>query len=98
MARRPRVFYGWVVAGVAFLALLVASGVRATPTILIDPLGEEFGWRVDQVSLAVTINLVLFGLMAPFSAALMERFGVRPVVAVALCAVAAGAALTIGMS
>ena len=48
MGRRPGVFYGWVVAGVAFLALLVASGVRATPTILIDPLGDEFGWRVKQ--------------------------------------------------
>jgi len=75
-----------------------SPGIRATPTILIEPLGDEFGWRVDQVSLAVTINLVLFGLMAPFSAALMDRFGVRPVVAVALGAVAAGSALTIAMS
>ena len=97
--RTPRrLHYGWIVAGVAFLALLVASGVRATPTILITPLGDEFGWRVDQVSLAVTINLVLFGLMAPFSAALMDRFGMRPVVSVALAALAAGSALTIAMS
>jgi MFS family permease len=87
-----------VVAGAAFVALLIASGVRATPTILIGPLDEEFGWRVDQVSLAISINLVLFGLMAPFSAALMERFGVRRVVAVALAATAAGSAATIGMS
>jgi MFS family permease len=93
-----RLHYGWVVAGAAFVALLIASGVRATPTILIGPLDEEFGWRVDQVSLAISINLVLFGLMAPFSAALMERFGVRRVVAVALAATAAGSAATIGMS
>jgi Major Facilitator Superfamily len=72
--------------------------VRATPTILIDPLDEEFGWRVDQVSLAISINLVLFGLMAPFSAALMEQFGMRRVVAAALAATAAGTAATIGMS
>ena len=82
----------------AFAALLIASGVRATPTVLIEPLGDEFGWGVDQVSLAISINLVLFGLMAPFSAAMMERFGVRRVVAVALAAVAAGSALTIAMS
>ena len=93
-----RLHYGWVVAGAAFVALLIASGVRATPTILIGPLDDEFGWRVDQVSLAISINLVLFGLMAPFSAALMERFGMRRVVAVALAATAAGSALTIGMS
>jgi MFS family permease len=87
-----------VVAAAAFVALLIASGVRATPTILIDPLDEEFGWRVDQVSLAISVNLVLFGLMAPLSAALMERFGVRRVVAAALAATAAGSAATIGMS
>ena len=45
----------------AFAALLIASGVRATPTVLIEPLGDEFGWGVDQVSLAISINLVLFG-------------------------------------
>jgi MFS family permease len=93
-----RAHYGWVVAAAAFVALLIASGVRATPTILIEPLDEELGWRVDQVSLAISINLVLFGLMAPFSAALMERFGVRRVVAAALAATAAGTAATIGMS
>jgi predicted MFS family arabinose efflux permease len=86
------------VTGAAFAALLIASGVRATPTILIAPLDEELGWRVDQVSLAISVNLVLFGLMAPFSAALMERFGVRRVVTVALAAVAAGSAATIAMS
>ena len=84
--------------GAALAALLIASGVRATPTILIGPLDEEFGWRVDQVSLAISVNLVLFGLMAPFSAALMERFGVRRVVTVALAAVAAGSAATVAMS
>ena len=96
LSRRPH--YAWIVAAAAFVALLIASGVRATPTILIAPLDEEFGWRVDQVSLAISINLVLFGLMAPFSAALMERFGVRRVVAAALAATAAGTAATIGMS
>ncbi len=93
-----RAHYGWVVAAAAFVALLIASGVRATPTILIGPLDEEFGWDVNQVSLAISVNLVLFGLMAPFSAALMERFGVRRVVAAALAATAAGTAATIGMS
>jgi sugar phosphate permease len=96
--RLRRGHYAWVVAGAAFLALLVASGVRSTPTILIDPLQEDFGWGVDQISLAISINLVLFGLMAPFSAAMMERFGVRRVVAVALAAVALGSAATVVMT
>lgn len=98
LPRARRAHYAWVVAGAAFVALLVASGVRSTPTVLIDPLREEFGWGVDRISLAISINLVLFGLMAPFSAALMERFGVRRVVGVALAAVALGSAATVAMT
>ena len=87
-----------MVAGAAFVTLLVGSGLRSMPTVMIDPLGDEFGWRVDQISLAIAVNLVLFGLMAPFSAALMERFGVRPVVGVALGAVAVASAATVWMN
>jgi sugar phosphate permease len=92
------VHYAWVVAGAAFVALLVASGVRSTPTVLIDPLREDFGWGVDRISLAISINLLLFGLMAPVSVALMERFGLRRVVGVALAAVALGSAATVAMT
>jgi hypothetical protein len=62
-----------VVAGAAFLTLLVGSGLRSLPTVMITPLGDDFGRRVDQISLAIAVNLVLFGLMAPLLARLMER-------------------------
>ena len=55
------------------------------------PLHEEFGWSTSIMSLAVSINLLLFGLTAPFAAALMDRFGIRQVVAAALTLVALGA-------
>jgi hypothetical protein len=54
-----------VVAGAAFLTLLVGSGLRSVPTVMITPLCDEFGWRVDQILPAIEVNLVLFGLMAP---------------------------------
>lgn len=81
----------WPVAAVAFLALLGAAGFRAAPGALMVPLNDEFGWSTSVMSLAVSINLVLFGLTAPFAAALMDRFGVRQVVAAALTLVALGA-------
>lgn len=90
-----RLHPAWVVPAASFVVLLVAAGIRATPTVMIDPLGEEFGWGVDQISLAIGIDLVLFGAMAPFSAALMDRFGARRVAVVALAAMAAGSAATI---
>src|SRR5262245_20464126 len=93
-----RLHPAWVVLGASFFVLLVAAGIRATPTVMIEPLGDEFGWGVDQIALAIGINLVLFGAMAPFSAALMDRFGVRRVAVVALAAMAAGSPATIGMT
>jgi predicted MFS family arabinose efflux permease len=85
----------WLVAGVAFVAIVGAAGFRAVPGVLIHPLHEEFGWSVGTISAAVSVNLMLFGLTAPFAAALMDRFGMRRVVASALLVVAAGSALSV---
>src|SRR5918994_932923 len=84
----------WWVAVVAFVALLGAAGFRAAPGVLMIPLQEEFGWSRALMSTAVSVNLILFGVMAPFAAALMDRFGIRRVVSVALVLVAAGSGLT----
>jgi cyanate permease len=81
-------------AAVTFIVLIGASGFRSAPGVLIVPLQEAFGWSRATISLAVSINLLLFGFMGPFAAALMERFGIRNVVAAALATVAIGALLT----
>jgi predicted MFS family arabinose efflux permease len=94
----PRTRTYVLVVALAFLALFVASGVRATPTVLITPLQEDFGWGVGSISLAIGLNYVLFAIMAPFSAALMERFGVRWIAGGALLLLGLGAWLTIAMS
>jgi len=59
---RGRYFYGWLIVGVTFLTLLAASGGRAVPSVLILPLEHDFGWSRAVVALAVSINLLLFGL------------------------------------
>ncbi|MCP1415060.1 MFS transporter [Paenarthrobacter sp. A20] len=93
--KRRRLHPAWIVAAVAFLALVGAAGFRAAPGVLMVPLQQEFGWSTTVLSLAVSINLVLFGLTAPFAAALMERFGIRKVTSLALCLIGLGSALTV---
>src|SRR4051812_4204416 len=93
-----RIHPAWWVAAVTFLALIGAAAFRAVPGVLIDPLHEEFGWSLSTISLAVAINLALYGLTAPFAAALMERFGIRRVVVAALVVVAVGSGLTVFMT
>ena len=98
-APRPRpVHYAWIVAGVTFVALLVAAAIRATPGVLIVPLEQAFGWSRDTISSAVAINLVLYGLIGPFAAAVMDRVGVRRTLAAALCLLAVGVGLTVFMT
>jgi MFS family permease len=83
---------------VTFLALVGAAGFRAVPGVLMEPLHAEFGWSVSTISAAVAVNMALYGLTAPFAAALMERFGIRKVVTAALLVVAAGSGLTVFMT
>lgn len=59
---RP-VHYAWIVAGVVFVTMLGAAGIRSAPGVLMVPLEKDFGWTRTTVSLAVSVNLVLFGLM-----------------------------------
>lgn len=94
-AGRRRIHPGWIVAAVGFIALVGAAGFRAAPGVLMVPLESEFGWDRATISSAVSVNLVLYGLTAPFAAALMNRFGLRRVTAAALVVIAAGAAFSI---
>src|SRR6218665_966501 len=96
--RLPRIHPGWWVALVAFLALFGAAGFRAAPGALMVPLHHEFGWSTSSMSLAVGVNLLLFGLVAPFAAALMDRFGMRKVISTALTLVALGAGGSVFMT
>jgi len=83
-----KLHYAWIVAAVTFLILLATAGVRATPAIFMVPLEREFGWTRAAISGAIAINIALFGLIGPFAASLMSRYGLRRIVLAALALVA----------
>ncbi|WP_189855806.1 MFS transporter [Streptomyces poonensis] len=95
---RFRIHRAWFVAAVTFVTITGAAAFRSLPGLLIDPLHEEFGWSRGTISAAVSVNLALYGLTAPFAAALMDRFGIRRVVAVALTVIAVGSGATVWMT
>ncbi|TKK88055.1 MFS transporter [Herbidospora galbida] len=98
MTRPARVHRAWIVGGIALIAIIGAAGFRATPGVLITPLQDEFGWSRGTIGFAVSINLMFYGLTAPFAAALMDRFGMRRVVTYALALVALGSGVTVFMT
>src|SRR6516225_1643429 len=89
-----RLHYAWIILAVTFLVVVVTAGVRATPSVLIVPLEEEFYWSRATISFAVSVNLLLYGAIGPFAAAVMDRFGARRTMILALAATAATVALT----
>ncbi|MDB5376760.1 MAG: transporter [Rubritepida sp.] len=86
----PGVHYGWIVVSVTFLTMLVTAAAVSAPGVLIGPLEREFGWDTADISTALAIRLVLFGLTGPFAGAFMNRFGLRRVATTALGLIAAG--------
>lgn len=90
-----RIHRAWLVAIVTTLALVATAAFRSTTGAFFEPLESEFGWLRSQLSTAVTINLVVYGLAAPFAATLLERYSMRKVAAIALALVAAGAGLSV---
>ncbi|MEI9894079.1 MAG: MFS transporter [Chthoniobacter sp.] len=89
-----RFHYAWVVVAVTFLTLIVAAGVRSVPGVLIVPLEHEFGWSRATISFAVSINLLLYGLIGPFAAGFINLYGPRRIMLLAFTLVAAGVAST----
>jgi MFS family permease len=96
--RSARLHWAWVIAAVSFVAILGAAGFRSVPGVMMNPLHHEFGWSHGTVGLAMSVNMTLFGLTAPFAAALMDRFGVRQVLTAALVLISAGSALSVTMT
>src|SRR3954469_3732983 len=86
---RQNIHYGWAMVALTFLTAACAAAALSMPGVLLLPISREFGWTRGGVSGAIALMLVMFGAMAPFSGALLQRFGLRRVVTVALLLAAA---------
>lgn len=96
--RRAGQKYAFVVVAVIFLSLLVSAGLRSSPSVLLVPLEETFGWSRSTISLAAAVGIFLYGMVGPFAAAAMERFGLRRVLIGALVVMAASSAASAFMT
>lgn len=96
--KRRQIYYGWVVVAVTFLTMLVTAAAMSAPGVMIVPLEHEFGWDNVQISSALAVRILLFGLFGPFAAAFMNRFGLRRVMVTALALIAASLLISLAMT
>ncbi len=89
-----RVHYAWIVVAVMFVVILASVGVRATPGVLIVPLEQTYGWSPAIISGAISLNLLLFGLVGPFAAGLIQVIGLKRTVLVSMALLVVGAGLS----
>ncbi len=92
-----KVHYAWLVVAVVFVMTMGTAGIRSIPGVLFIPLEEDFGWSRATLSLAVSVNLLLYGLCGPFAASIMERVGTRRLMVGGLLLLGGAVALTTQM-
>jgi MFS family permease len=97
LARR-NIHYGWAMVALTFFTALITAGAVGAPGVFIVPLQHEFGWSTAEISSALSIRFILFGLMAPFAAALLNRYGLRNVTLAAQVVVVSALLLSLGMT
>ncbi|MEO3472611.1 MFS transporter [Roseomonas sp. CAU 1739] len=97
LARRG-IHYGWVMVALTFLVALSSSGAMGVQGALLLPLQREFGWETGTISGALALRLLLFGVMAPFGAALLQRYGLVRMVVLAMTLVVVGCLLSLRMT
>jgi len=86
--------YGWVVVAITFATLVVSAGVRSMPGILMLPLADEFDWSRSAISSVMSVGIFLYGMMGPFAASLLQKYGIRRVTVISLSLLAASLVLT----
>ena len=80
IASRRGIHYGWVMVGITFVLVTVTAGIRSAPGVMITPLKEDFGWSTGQISLAISLSILIMGLAGTVSGKLIARYGIRPVI------------------
>ena len=82
--------YGWVIVGVATVALALGFGAGATVSVLMAPLEQEFGWLRADISMAYTMHTIGAAIGGLFWGGLSDRIGARKIGFLGAAAMAAG--------
>ncbi|MHB1006152.1 MAG: MFS transporter [Chloroflexota bacterium] len=88
--KQGRVFYGWVVVGVAFISLAIAYAIWNSFSIFLVAISADFGWSRGSTAAAFSIFTIVYAVMSPVAGVAVDRFGPRVVVPLGAFILAAG--------
>jgi sugar phosphate permease len=79
MGRRVSLFYGWVIVGVCVVSMVLIYGIRHSFSVFFSPILEEFSWSRGNISLMFSLNIFIYGLLAPVAGIFADRWRARRV-------------------
>lgn len=89
-----KVHYGWWVLLLAFLALLSAQGVRLSYGAFITPWEEDLNTSRSILSFVALLSFIVYGISQPVVGRIIDRYGVRIVLAGSVLIVGVGTLFT----
>jgi len=84
MVRRPHFFYGWVIVGIAVISLTLIYGIRHSFAVFFPPILDEFGWSRGSTAIMFSLNILIYGLLAPVAGNLGDRWKPRRVMPIGI--------------
>ena len=74
MVKRPVFFYGWVIVGIAVVGMTLIYGIRHSFSVFFPPILDEFGWGRGNTAIMLSLNLVIYGFVAPVAGSLGDHW------------------------
>ena len=78
--KKPLFFYGWIVLSLSFVAMTITSGIRNSFSVFYVVILNQFGWSRASTAGVFSVNVIVYGIMAPLAGTLVDRFGPKKVV------------------
>ncbi len=91
MAKRPWIFYGWIVVICVMLVMALSSGTRMSFGVAMVPLSQQFGWTRTTLSTIALLSSIVTGLLQIIMGVLVDRFGPRRLLGLGVAMLGLGA-------
>ncbi len=88
MTRRQTPHYGWIIVGICAASMPIIYGVRHSFSVFFPPILDEFGWSRGSTALMMSLNLFIYGLMAPLAGSMGDRWKPRKVMMIGIAIIA----------
>jgi MFS family permease len=91
---KSKLFYGWYIVAACFVILIFNAGARYAFGVMFKPIIADFGWSRGAISLAFTVNMVVFAFALIVVGKIYDRYGPKWLILVSTLLISGGFILT----